>query len=289
MDKLIPTAEMTDSMMKVMQLPVIAASLRSVADRIREQTTETASLVCSVDNLAEIRRVRAAQNAEFKAYEETRKRIKAEILKPLEAFEDEYKASITEPYSASDKALAAKISSVEDGIKSEAKQWAQEYFAELAAENHVEWLAFERCPLKITLTNAQQATHATIKSVIADFVIRIAQEQAVILGLGDSSNEVMVEYRKTLKLRESIDTVAERKRQIAAQQAAAQRQREQLRQEAEAVKAVQAAIRETAPETPVPVQAEPVYTATFTVTGTKTELIKLREFMKLEGIKYAAK
>ena len=96
----------------------------------------------------------------------------------------------------------------------------------------------------------------------------------------------MVEYQKSLNVADAIGTVLDRHRRIQAQREAAKARNAAKSTEAEAVQKVEAV------SPPVETQKEPdpeieaQFRCTFTVTATKPQLKRLKEFLKQEGIRY---
>lgn len=275
------------NLIQVVQLPVIEERLRSMKETVEQQTAAAMALVCTDETLAQVRAVRADLNNTFKDLEEQRKAVKKAVMGPYEEFEKVYKECITGPFKAADDGLKGKITSVEDGIKSACESKMREYFAELCAAERVEWLEYERAGIKIDLATARQKSHAKLREQIAGFVVGVAQAVNTISKM-DSSEEIMVEYRRCLDMGKAIEIVQERNQRTEEERAAAEARKAAMDAQRAAVEKVEAA---APPVAAPPVQApgpEKVFPRfTFTVlNATKSQLIRVREFLKQEGISY---
>lgn len=279
-----------NSLIQVVQLPVIEERLRSMKETVEKRTTEAMALVCNADNLAQVRAVRAGLNDTFKGLEEQRKAVKKAVMGPYKAFEKVYKECITEPFKQADTSLKEKVTAVEYGIKSECEAKMREYFTELCAAERVDWLEFEQVGLKITLDVARQKTHAKLREQIAAFVVGVAQAVNTISKMEDAE-EIMAEYRQCLDMGRAIGIVQDRHQRIEEERQAAEARRAAQEAQAAAVKKVESVappmVLEPPVAAPVPQQeAEKVYKCSFTVRATKAQLKRLKEFMNQEGIRY---
>ena len=278
-------------LIQVVQLQVIEERLRSMKEKVTDQTAAAMALVCTDENLAQVRAVRADLNNTFKDLEEQRKAVKKAVMGPYEAFEKVYKECITEPFKNADAVLKEKVSEVENGIKAECEAKMREYFSELCAAERVDWLKFEWVGLKITLDVARQKSHAKLREQIAGFVVGVAQAVNTISKMEDAE-EIMAEYRQCLDMGRAIGIVQDRHQRIEEERQAAEARRAAQEAQAAAVQKVEAVAPPTVLEPPVaapaPSGSDKIFPRfTFTVlNATRSQLIKVREFMKQEGIRY---
>ena len=277
-------------LIQVVQLPVIEERLRSMKEKVTDQTAAAMALVCTDENLAQVRAVRADLNNTFKDLEEQRKAVKKAVMGPYEAFEKVYKECITEPFKNADAVLKEKVSEVENGIKAECETKMREYFSELCAAERVDWLKFEWVGLKITLDVARQKSHAKLREQIAAFVVGVAQAVNTISKMEDAE-EIMAEYRQCLDMGRAIGIVQDRHQRIEEERQAAEARRAAQEAQAAAVQKVEAVAPPIVLEPPVAAPApqqenEKVYKCSFTVRATKAQLKRLKEFMIQEGIRY---
>ena len=277
-------------LIQVVQLPVIEERLRSMKEKVIDQTAAAMALVCTDENLAQVRAVRADLNNTFKDLEEQRKAVKKSIMGPYEAFERVYKECITEPFKQADTSLKEKVTAVEDGIKAECESKMREYFSELCVAERVDWLKFVWVGLKITLDVARQKSHAKLREQIAAFVVGVAQAVNTISKM-ENAEEIMAEYRQCLDMGRAIGIVQDRHQRIEEERQAAEARRDAQEAQAAAVQKVEAVAPPTVLEPPVAAPApqqedEKVYKCSFTVRATKAQLKRLKDFMMQEGICY---
>lgn len=281
-------------LIRVVQLPVIEEQLMALKEEVEKAAKNATSLVCTVDTLSAVKSARANLNKQFSSLEEQRKAVKKAVMGPYEAFEKVYKECVSEPFSAADADLKTKIKETEDSIKNECENKMRDFFSESAAAEGVGWLKWEDAGIKIDMAGAKQKSHSKIRDQIFNFVTRVSGDVQAISEMNDA-NEIMAEYRSCLNISQAVSAVMDRHHRIQEEQKAAEaRKAAQMAQE-EAIRKVDAELTSSAISSPVPVpapeiniQEETVYPRfSFTViNATKSQLIRVREFLKQEGIQY---
>lgn len=267
-------------LIQVVQLPVIEQRLRSLKESVDKQVIGAMALVCTEETVQAVKAVRADLNKQFQELEEQRKAVKKAVLGPYEQFEAVYKECVSDGFKKADAALKGKISDVESEMKRQCEDGLREYFAELCAAEHVEWLDYDRAGIVVDMASAKAKTPKKLREQITNFVTGVSRGVNLIASM-DNAEEIMVEFKRTLDAAEAIAIVQERHQQVQAEKKA-QDDREAARaREAEAVKKVEAV---SPPVVQPPVEAEKVYKCSFTVHATKPQLKKLKEFMQKEGI-----
>ena len=284
------------ALIAVTQLPVIEERLRSVKDAVELAVSSAKNLVATEETVQAVKETRAELRKQFDALEQQRKAVKAQIMAPYERFSATYDECVGAPYKAADAALKATISEFEGQLKAECRQKLEEYFGELCALERIDFLTFEQAMtlgnIKISLADCRRNTPRQLQDALASVTSKIAVDMDRISRMDDSA-EIMDEYKRCFDVGKAVDIINGRKLRIKAEKEAAERRRaEQERQEA-AVAKVEAAIPQPVVEAPVeaPVAAQPqelIYPEfRFTVYNcTRTQLIKIREFLKTEGILY---
>lgn len=281
-------------LIRVVQLPVIEEQLMALKEEVEKAAKSATSLVCTVDTLSAVKSARANLNKQFSSLEEQRKAVKKAVMGPYEAFEKVYKECVSEPFSAADADLKTKIKETEDSIKNECENKMRDFFSESAAAEGVGWLKWEDAGIKIDMAGAKQKSHSKIRDQIFNFVTRVSGDVQAISEMNDA-NEIMAEYRSCLNISQAVSAVMDRHHRIQEEQKAAEaRKAAQMAQE-EAIRKVDAELTSSAISSPVPVpapeiniQEETVYPRfSFTViNATKSQLIRVREFLKQDGIQY---
>ena len=273
---------MMDALIQVKQLPVIEEHLRSMKEAVDKRVEEALSLVCTEETVKSVKNVRADLNKEFQALEDQRKEVKKAVLGPYEQFEAVYKESVGDAYRWADLELKKKINDTENEIKKRCEDSLREYFAELCVAERVDFVRYEQSGIVVDMASAKQKTPKKLREKLADFVAGISRSMELISGM-DDSEEIMVEFKRTLDAPAAITTVQERHRRIEAEKEAQALREAQRAREAEAVAMVEAAAPQIVEP---PIEAEKVYRCTFTVSATKPQLKKLKDFMIQEGIRF---
>lgn len=267
------------------QPPVISENLVDLQARVNSISEMVGELPMNAESVPQVKKARADLRKYFETLEEQRKAVKAAVMAPYNEAEEKYKSMVSEPIKRTDRLCKDFVDDVESAIKQECEDGLREYFDELRAANHVEFLKFEQAGIVVDMASAKQKTPKKLREQLVQFVARIASDVDRIAEM-DDSEEIMVEYQKTLNVADAIGTVMDRHRRIKAQRDAAAARWAMKAAEAESVQKVEA----VAPPVEVPREAatepEKQFRCTFTVTATKPQLKRLKEFLNLEGIRY---
>lgn len=268
---------MKNELIVVEQLPIIKATLAQLSVEIKEKVSRATSLIVNDETYKEVKQVRADLNKEFTELENQRKAVKQAIMSPYEEFEEFYKESVSNLYKEADAELKAKIDNVENQLKQEKIDEL-----ELFARQHIEVncldniISFDRIPLNITLS----ASMKSLKDQILEFINKVDNDINLI-ELDEYSDEILLEYKKTLDYSKSKLEVIARHKQLEEIQ---KQQKEVQLQIDDNAKIVEKVEEITAPKEII--EDDEILTATFTITTTKENIIKVRNFLKEEGIKY---
>ena len=279
----------TAELIRVVQLPEIEEHLQSIKIAITQKVNDALSLVCTEDTVKSVKAVRADLNKDLKDFEERRKAVKKAIMSPYEQFEAVYKECISDTYKKADIELKAKIDSVENELKEAKRTEVEAYFEECSKSVGVDFVRLSDLNLNITLSASVKA----LKRQVKEYFDKVIQDLALIATL-EHTTEILVEYRKTLDVSDAVLTVQERHKAIAEQEKRNAEASIIAEKQAETVEKVEKAVRESvteeisAPEVEEapPEGNEPVYEATFRVTGTLAQLKALKKFLKDGGYQY---
>lgn len=263
----------------VKQLPIIEQQLLSLKEKLEKAAADADAMVCDEETIQACKAARAYLNNELDLLEERRKSIKREILDPYNRFVEIYEECVTGPGNRAVNTYTKKIMQVEAEQKRRCEEGLRDYFSELCAVHHIDWLEYERVGIKIDMASAKAKVPGKLRKQLAEFVVGVAEAVERISSMDDAS-EIMVEYKRTLNAAEAIYTVNDRHRRIEEQRKAQEARNATLQQEAEAVRRVEA----LAP--PVQVEQPKTVSCTFTVRATMEQLKKLKEFLNMEGIQY---
>lgn len=264
----------------IQSLPQITESLKELKGKIEERTAIASQVVVTEENLKEIKKLRAELNKEFAAAESDRKALLKQVSEPIDRFKAAYNDFVAQPYKKADSDLKSKIDTVTAALIDEKSEKLKTYFEEYASEFKVDFVKFENLPIKVT----QSATMTSLKNQVNEYVNKTVEDVEAIRQLPEGEQpEVMAEYKKELNLSVVLAQYHERKRRAEEEKAHLEARKEQEKQETVRIERVM----ET---TPVIVPAEPkeekIYRTTFRVQGTKSQLLKLREFLKENDIKW---
>lgn len=273
---------MSQELIRLIQAPIIEERLRVLKAEIAQMTAEAMSLVCTEETVQAVKATRSDLNRQFSELEEQRKAIKAAVLDPYNRFEVVYRECVSDAFEQADADLKQKISDVESDMKRRCEDGLREYFAELCAVHHIDFVAYEQAGILVSMADARAKTQPPkkLREQLAAFVQDVAETLQNISGMAHAE-EILVEYKQTLQAAVSISTVQERHRRIEAEQEAQAALAEVKAHEAEAVKKVEA----FAP--PVEVPAAPdTARVTFTIVDTVDRLKLLKQFLVSNGYKY---
>lgn len=269
-------------LIQVTQLPIIEEQLRSVKDDVDARVSEAVSLVCTEETVKAVKAARSDLNKQFQELERQRKAVKSAVLEPYERFESVYRECVSNAFRDADAKLKAKIDSVESEMKQRCEDELREYFSELCAAQHVEWLGYERAGVSVDMASARQKTPKKLREQLVQFVSRVSSDVERISEM-EGAEEILVEYKRTLNAVDAIGVVHERHRRIESERAAQGARAVQRERESEAIARVEAVAPPVILEEKEP---ERFYKCAFTVRATMEKLKKLKKFLIEEGIEY---
>ncbi len=289
---------MANEIIKVEQLPVISQRLATIKATIEKQVAFAEALVCTEDNLQEVKKIKEGLNKQFNELEDRRKAVKNEILAPYSEFEAQYKECVSIPFKTATQALKDKTDAIDNELKRQKAEKAKDHYnKKLAAsgivEDYGEFFTFETVGLNVT----KSVSDKKLREQVDSFIDRIVDDLALIAEQAHA-DEVLYEYRRKggesyLNVSNAIRGVNAKYKQIEEEKARAAEREARAAETAAAVAKVDAAIKKTPAAPPVEVQESPVtppddptLTVAFKVTDTISRLRKLKEYMEREGYKY---
>lgn len=286
-------ADMNSSLITVKQLPVIQEELRQLKDSWDQRAADAAALVCTEETVQELKAIRAEMRKEFDLADSQRKQAKAQYLAPWDAVEATFKECVKDAFVTADTALKNQITSFEGQIKADCRQKLETFFSELCLMESIDFLTFDKAiqlgRISIGLADAKRNTPTKLQDQIAEVVAKIADAMDQIRRM-DNADEIMAEFKACLDAGKAVSTVQERHRRIEAEKEAAEARKAAQERFKTAEDKVQAVLPPSEENAPVAAQEDndPVFSEyMFTVYGArKSQLIKIREFMKQEGINY---
>ena len=256
------------------QLPIIKSHLEQLSKEIKEKVDRANSLVVNEDTVKDVKQVRADLNKEFNELETQRKQVKQAIMAKYDEFEEIYKENVSNLYKNADTQLKEKIDSIEIQLKQDKEDELRSFVREYSVAKGVD-IPFEKIGLNITLS----ASMKSLKEQALAFIEKVANDLKLI-ELEEFKGEILLEYKECIDYVVAKTRVLERHKQLEEIQKQRETRQEIENQEEKIVEQVDEIIA------PVEVMEEETMTVTFTITDTKENILKVREFMKKEGIKY---
>lgn len=284
METEIATEIVPSELIRIVRLPEIAEQLIAVKEKWQRAAEEALSMTCTEDTIKAVKAKRTELRKEFDELENRRKAVKKAVLKPYDRFEAIYDSCVSDAYESADACLSGKISRVESEQKRRCEDGLRDYFAELCAVHHLDWLAYERVGIKVDMASAKAKTPTKLRRQLEEFVVGVSNSVDRINLLEDAS-EIMVEYQRTLDAADAICTVQERHKSIEEQKVVLDVRRAEQDREAEMVRRVEA----LAPPVVVEVSKPPkIRYMDFRAHGTMEQLGALKKFAADNNIKLEA-
>lgn len=286
------------ALITISQLPAIEEHLRALKESWEQKAADAESMVCTEDTVQDLKKIRADMRKEFDAADTQRKAAKNQYMEPWNQLEATFKECVTTAFNRADSALKIKVEAFQNELKEKCMEDLRAYYKELCAMDQIDFLTFEeamkRGGITVSLTDAKKATPRQAMDKLGKFVSSIAIGMDQISKMDDAP-AIMAEYKKVLDVGQAAATVQERKRREQEEAAAAEARKAAQEAQAAAVAKVDAAAPQTPTAAPVaaPVQQQakspddvfPQFT--FTIYGaTRAQLLKVRNFLKEEGLNY---
>ena len=281
------------SLIVVSQLPVIQEQLRLLRESWEQKAAQAASMICTEETVQSLKEMRAEMRKEFQEADTQRKAAKEKYMAPWNAVEVVFKDCVKDAFTRADESLKQTITGFEDELKKKCYEDLQRFFAEHVQMENIDFLTLDQAMalggIRISLSDAKKNTPRQLQDAVASVVAKVAIGMEQIATMDDSA-EIMAEYKQCFDVGKAVAVVQGRKRRVEAEREAAEARRAaQERQKAAADKVDAVAPPVVAPPdhaaAPVPERVFEKYT--FTVYNcTRSQLIRVREFLKQEGINY---
>ena len=272
-----------NEIIRVETLPVIFQQLEVVGAFVDEELEKFKDIDCTEENKQEVKKVRTSINNTLKVFEDKRKEIKAQVLEAYNQFNDKYEQEVKTKLENASNDLEMKIDYIEAQQLAEKDVELGNFIEEHIKANHLENILKDVAEI-VRLANLKVNLSSSMKSLkegALAFIQRVANEVKLI-ELEETPSNLLYEYQQNgYDLTKAKLTLIERQRQI--EELA--KQREQVQEVVKQEEKIEEQVEEIVAPKEV-VEEQEVITITFTITDTKENIIKVREFMKEEGIKY---
>ena len=273
---------MIKDLIEVKQLPVIEEQLRSVSTVIDERVKNATSLVCTEESVKTIKEIRAELNKDYKEFENKRKLVKEQVLKPYNDFENVYKECISDKFRNADIILKGKIDNVENELKSKKEKEIKDYFEEYKTANNIDFITYGQARINVTLSASMKSLKEQAKSFIDKVV-----DDLKLIETQEHKTEILVEYKQTLNVSQAITSVTNRFKAIEEEKKKIEQEKELQKFVVDTAKDSDKYSEQIILNSPsVEEKTEEILTLKFTVRGTRTKLRELKQFLESGGYDY---
>lgn len=192
----------------LVQNPIIKHNLEIIGKSITKKISELnlKNQVATEDTVKTLKEIRAELNKESKEYELQRKAIKDAVMNPYLDFEKVFKEQITDKFKDADDTLKETINAFELSVKTEKRNSLKTYFEEICKVEKIDWLSFDSLNFDINLSTTEKKYKEQILEKVNSVI-----DDLKLINTEEYSAEMLVEYKKTLKASQAIQTVRERK------------------------------------------------------------------------------
>ena len=276
-----------NEIVKIEQMPKVFSQLEKIGQYIDEQIRDIDKLECTEENKQEIKKRRTEINNTLRLLDDRRKEIKKKLLEPYEMFNNKYEEECKDKLMKADATLKIKIDDIEEAQKQQKEQELREFFEEhCKARNLDGWFCYEMITLNVTLSASMKSLKEKIIAILDDVAKAIQ-----LIKMEEFADEIMLEYKNSLDFGISKMKVVERHKQLELMK---QREEELARKKEEEAKIVEKVEEVVEPEIVAPMEVETTtladteeqYVITFTVHGTREQIMKLKQFLNEEGLHY---
>ena len=270
--EIIGTAKIEDNIKKV----------KEYAIKVKEYYT---GVIFTAETKEDAEKEKADINKFKKQVEDFRKQIVAKYNEPIKLFEDTAKETekiLKETYDL----INVQVKAFDDEQLEKVKEKVESYFNEYAQSKNVDFVNFSQMNISVTkglLTSTGNLTKK-IQDQINEFIDRCAKDVDLINTL-EHKEEILIEYKKTLKSAESIAMVMDRYKQLEYMKKEKESAKEQVINDEEMLKKIDSL---SAPkvEKKTNENQEEILELKFKVRHTRAKLIALKEFLDNGGYDY---
>lgn len=261
-------------------ISTIENNIRKVKDYAIQTKEYYAGITFTAETKEDAEKEKADINKFKKQVEDFRKQIVAKYNEPIKLFEDTAKETeklLKETYDL----INVQVKAFDEEQLEKVKEKVESYFNEYAQSKNVNFVNFSQMNISITkglLTSTGNLTKK-IQEQINEFVDRCSKDVELINTL-EHKEEILIEYKKTLKSAESIALVMDRYKQLEEMKQEKESTKEQIINDEEMLKKIDSL---SAPKIE---KQDEILELSFKVRGTKTKLKELKIFLDDGGYDY---
>lgn len=269
-----------NELVELKQLPVIFYQLEQFGEQIDKELALVKDMQCTEENKQEIKKIRSNINKLKDEFENKRKEIKNKVLENYNQFNEKYEKEVKTKLETASEDLKNKISEIE-------KEQLRVKIDEIRefAENHIEandlkdYLNSDTAILQSGISINLSSSVKSLKDALKCFIERVSDEIKLI-EQEEHAEMIMLEYLSDFNYIRAKTVVLERARRTKELQEQLELKKEKTQEQEQQEQLVEEIIA------PVEEVEEELMSINFKATGTKEQLIGLREYMKKVGIKY---
>ena len=270
---------------KIKSVGEIESNMQEVKAYVQNLNKYYKNVPFNEETIKEAKEEKAKINKFKNIVSDYRKNIVSEYKKPINLFEDTSKETeklLEDTY----KTINVQVSNFEDKQKQQKEKEIQAYFEEYKISKNIDFIKYEQAKINVTIT----ASVKSLKEQAKTFIDKIENDLNLI-ETQEHKAEILVEYKQTLNVSQSITTVINRFKAI---------EEEKKKQEEKVVHIEMNENHEITKRTyeelenvfnkplqqPKEEKQEDILTINFKASGTRTLLKELKKFMDERGIKY---
>ena len=270
---------------KIKSVGEIESNMQEVKAYVQNLNKYYKNVPFNEETIKEAKEEKAKINKFKNIVSDYRKNIVSEYKKPINLFEDTSKETeklLEDTYNT----INVQVSNFEDKQKQQKEKEIQAYFEEYKISKNIDFIKYEQAKINVTIT----ASVKSLKEQAKTFIDKIENDLNLI-ETQEHKAEILVEYKQTLNVSQSITTVINRFKAI---------EEEKKKQEEKVVHIEMNENHEITKRTyeelenvfnkplqqPKEEKQEDILTINFKASGTRTLLKELKKFMDERGIKY---
>lgn len=189
---------------EIKTLGTIEDNISEIKEKVIQLNKYYKDIIFTEETIKQAKDEKANINKFKKVVADYRKNIVAEYKKPVNAFENiskETEKLLEETYNT----INLQVASYEDKQKQEKEQKIKDYFEEYKTAKNIDFVAYERANINVTLI----ASIKSLKEQVKAFIDKIVDDLNLI-ETQEHKAEILVEYKQTLNVSNAITTVTNR-------------------------------------------------------------------------------
>ena len=289
---------MTTDVRSLVEGTVLAFNFEELKTELSAQLEKYRNVVVTPETLTDAKQQRAKLNKVYKAIDEERKTIKQEYCKPLVEFEQKAK-TLTGMIAECSDLIDVQVKELEERVKQEKMSRIEAYYASVAGEDVLQYYSFAYvsnptfCGSKWTnATASEEQIRSDIDRFVSAFKNNVDALNEACEGQTDAVADVLKRQFKSSLDIASVYRKLKEIQEIERQRIEAQRHAEEMRKAEEQKKMEREMKSEptiTANDFAPAEASEPVFTFTLEISGTRQQMVDLKNFMNRNGIKFFKK